>query len=202
MSRSSKHLPAEERRKLIIETVIKLSAQQNPKNLTTEAIARHMNVTQGALFRHFSTKEAIIKATIGWIGEKLKDIIDVALNEKGSVLSILKNIFMAHVDFIVKHPGVPHLMLAELQRSETTETKRLVKSFFTYYKTHLYNLFEQGKTLGEFNPQINNEAAIVLFIGSIQGLVLQSLIVGDINYIRHNASKVFSIYQQSLRSAP
>ena len=54
----TKHLPANERRAITVDAVVELAAQQNPNEITTAAIAKHMGVSQGALFKHFSSKES------------------------------------------------------------------------------------------------------------------------------------------------
>ncbi|MDE2380483.1 TetR family transcriptional regulator, partial [Bradyrhizobium sp.] len=59
---NEKYLSAEERRRLTVETVVSLAAAQNPSEITTAAIAARMHVTQGALFRHFPSKDAIWQA--------------------------------------------------------------------------------------------------------------------------------------------
>ncbi len=61
----------ESRQAEIIATVVALAAQRNPAEVTTTDIAKAMKVTQGALFRHFSTKEAIRLAVISFGGESL-----------------------------------------------------------------------------------------------------------------------------------
>lgn len=53
-----KHLPADERRAVTVEAVIELAAEQNPNDITTSAIAKRIGLTQGALFRHFPSKDA------------------------------------------------------------------------------------------------------------------------------------------------
>ena len=66
---TSGKLPAEERRALTIQTVIDLAARQNPSDITTTDIARHMGLTQGALFRHFPTKDELWLAVMDWVAE-------------------------------------------------------------------------------------------------------------------------------------
>ncbi|HHH6468850.1 TPA: TetR/AcrR family transcriptional regulator, partial [Escherichia coli] len=51
MDTHPKHLPADERRAVTVESVVALAGSQNPSEITTAAIAKHMNLTQGALFR-------------------------------------------------------------------------------------------------------------------------------------------------------
>ena len=55
----AKPLPAETRRAVTVEAVIELAAERDPGEITTAAIASHMKLTQGALFRHFPSKDAI-----------------------------------------------------------------------------------------------------------------------------------------------
>ena len=64
MDTHPKHLPADERRAVTVESVVALAGSQNPSEITTAAIAKHMNLTQGALFRHFPNKEALYLAVI------------------------------------------------------------------------------------------------------------------------------------------
>jgi hypothetical protein len=41
----------------------------------------------------------------------------------------------------------------------------------------------------------------MLFIGTIQGLVMQSLLDGDVERIRRDAPRAFAIYCRGIRSA-
>ena len=71
-------LSAEERKNVTVSTVIALAGQQNPSEITTAAIAKHMGVTQGALFRHYATKEALWEAVMEWVSKRLLDRLDRA----------------------------------------------------------------------------------------------------------------------------
>ena len=62
------------------------------------------------------------------------------------------------------------------------------------------HLLERGKAIGELDANLDIEAASVSFIGSIQGLVMQSLIAGDAARIRRDASGVFAIYRRGIGS--
>ena len=78
MNSPAKYLSAEARRAATVEAVIQLAAQTPPSEITTTAIAQHMGVTQGALFKHFPTKEAILEAVMVWVAEHLLSRVDEA----------------------------------------------------------------------------------------------------------------------------
>lgn len=195
-----KHLPADERKAVTVETVVQLAAEQNPTDITTAAIAQRMGLTQGALFRHFPNKSAILQAVMEWVAERLLGRVDKAIEAAPSPLAALEAVFLAHIDFIVQHPGVPRMLFGELQRAEDSPAKRMVRTLIGGYGARVQRLIEQGKAQGELGADLDAGAAATLFVGSIQGLVMQSLIAGDVQQIRSNAPGVFAVYRRGLRS--
>lgn len=201
MEAHPKHLPAEERRAVTVETVIRLAAEQNPSEITTAAVAKRMNLTQGALFRHFPTKEAIWEAVMSWVAEHLMARVTGAAGKAPSPLAAIESIFMTHIEFVAEHPGVPRMLFGELQRAGNTPAKRIVQALITRYRKFLHALIEKGKETGEISREIDTAAAATLFIGSIQGLVMQSLLAGDLGRIRADAPAAFAIYRRGIGSA-
>lgn len=197
-----KNLPAEERRVVTVKAVVELAAEQNPNDITTAAIAKRMGLTQGALFRHFSNKDAILQAVMEWVAERLLSRVDKAVEAAPTPLAALEAMFKAHVEFVVEHPGVPRMLFGEMQRAEETGPKRMVQTLIRRYGERLRRLIEEGKVCGEVDAAIDTEASSILFIGTIQGLVMQSLLVGDLSRIRHDAPLVFAIYLRGIRSTP
>ena len=198
MSSHSKHLPAEERRAATVEAVVELAAEQNPSDITTTAIAQRMGLTQGALFRHFPTKDAILESVMDWVAERLLARVDKAAASAASPMAALEAVFMAHIDFVAEHPGVPRMLFGELQRPGDTLPKKMVQALIRRYGERLQHLLETGKTQGELHAQLDIEAASVSFIGSIQGLVMQSLLAGDVTRMRRDAVGVFAIYLRGI----
>lgn len=201
MNAHSKYLSSDERRAVTVEAVVDLAGSQNPSEITTSAIAKHMNLTQGALFRHFPSKDAIWQAVMEWVAERLLSRIDHAAQEIESPLEAMQAMFMSHIEFVAEHPGVPRMMFGELQRAESTPAKRMAQTLTQRYGERLHRLIEKGKACGELSPELDNEAAATLFIGTIQGLVMQSLLVGDVERIRRDAPRVFAIYQRGIGGA-
>lgn len=197
----SKHLPADERRAVTVEAVIELAGTKNPSEITTAAIAKHMNLTQGAVFRHFPSKEAIWQAVMEWVADRLLARIDRAAGNMASPVAAMEAMFLAHVEFVVEHPGVPRMLFGELQRAESTPAKRMAQTLIKRYGERLHQLIEQGKSQGELPVTLDAEAAATLFIGTVQGLVMQSMLAGDMERMRRDAPRVFAIYRRGIVSA-
>ncbi len=195
-----KHLPAKQRRMETVQALIALAAEQNPTDITTAAVAKRLGLTQGALFRHFPSKDAILKAVMEWVADRLLARIDRAAQSASSPISALEAVFLAHIDFVVEHPGVPRMLIGELQRSEDTVTKRMVRTLLRCYTERLIRLMELGKRQGQLDPDLDPAAASTLFVGTIQGLVMQSLLAGNVSHIRRQAPDVFAIYRRGIAS--
>ena len=178
--------------------MVALAAECNPAQISTTLIAERMGVTQGALFKHFPTKEAIFQAVLDWVAERLLSRVDRAAQKGSSALEALEAMFMAHVEFVVEHPGVPRMLFGELQRAEDTPAKRIVKAVIRRYDERLRRVIERGVAQRELDPGLDVAAAALLFIGAIQGLVMQSLLAGNLRRIRRDAPGAFTIYRRGV----
>ncbi len=87
MALQRKNLSSEKRRVVTVGAVVELAAKQNPGDITTDAIAKRMKVTQGALFRHFASKSAIWTAVMEWATEELIARVDRADKAAASPLA-------------------------------------------------------------------------------------------------------------------
>lgn len=199
---TARHLPAEERRSVTVETVLALAAEQNPSEITTAAISARMNLTQGALFRHFPSKEALWTAVMEWVAERLMQRIERAVADAPGPLAALRSMFLAHAGFVVEHPGVPRMMFGELQRAEASAPKRMAQTLIRRYGERVRALLAAGQAAGEVAVDIDLDAATTLFIGTIQGLVMQSLLAGEPERISREAPAVLALYLRGIRRHP
>ena len=202
MNSPKKNLPADERRSVTIEAVVALAGSQNPSDITTAAIAKHMNLTQGALFRHFPSKDAIWQSVMEWVADRLLARIDSAAEGIDSPLAAMQAMFISHIDFVVEHPGVPRMMFGQLQSTDATAAKEMAQTLIQRYAERIRTRIEQGKASGEITLEVSTQAAATLFVGTIQGLVMQSMLSGDIKRMRVDAPGVFAIYQRGMRLNP
>lgn len=198
MNDHSNRLPADQRRAATAEAVVRLAAEQNPSDITTAAIAHRMGLTPSALFRHFPTRDAILHAAMAWLTERLFARVDRAAQGAPSPLAALEAVFEAHIDFVSEYPGAPRILLDELQRSGEARPRRMAQTLLHPYGERLRSLLEAGQAQGQLDAELDSNAAAVLFIGIIEGLVLRSQLTGDVACIRRDAPRVFAIYRYGI----
>ena len=197
-----KHLPASERRDATVAAVVELAGETDPNTLTTARIAAHMGLTQGALFRHFPSKDDIWRAVMEWVAERLTALAQSAARHSGSPMANLESLFMAHVAFVARHPGAPRVLFAEMQRGKDTPAKATARNLLGEYGQRISALVEQGKTQGEIARDVDPHMATTLFLGAIQGLVVQSLLIGDFHRVMEDAAGVLALFSNGIRRSP
>jgi AcrR family transcriptional regulator len=154
------------------------------------------------LFRHFPSKDAIMQAVMVWMGDRVFARIDKAAAAAASPVAALEAMFMAHVDFISKHPGVPRMLFGELQHSRDTPAKHVAQTLLRQYGKRLGTALEAGIAQGELDAGLDVEAAVIAYIGMFQGLVMRTLMAGDATQMRCDAPRVFAIYRRGIAGKP
>ncbi len=188
----------------LIEAALRLAAQRSPAGITTGDLAAAVGISQGAVFRHFPSKDAIWIAVIDWVTTDLMERLHAAVLARTSdpavahPLAALQDLFIAHVDFIVAHPGVPRIIFQELQHAQDTALKGAVQSLMQQYRALVVGLLQSAKAQNLLAPGIDLPSAALMFLGSMQGLVMQSLLSGDVQAICRQAPGVFAIYVRGI----
>ncbi|OHC61809.1 MAG: hypothetical protein A2045_16740 [Rhodocyclales bacterium GWA2_65_20] len=194
-----KRLPAEQRRLEVVAAVVNLAREYGPEGITTQAIADRVGVTHGALFRHFPDKEAMWAAVFDWVQEQLGAVLNDAFAAGGDPLAVLERVFLAHVAFVARHPGVPRILFNELQRPADSAFRAHVRQNIGAYRQRLIALLAAAKKAGQLPPALDAEAAAVLFIGTVQGLVVQSMLFRTESDMLAAAGRLFPLLLDGFR---
>ncbi len=194
-------LPTEERQAEIVAAALQLARETSTLSITSADIAAAIGISQGAVFKHFPTKEAIWVAAMAWVHERLLAKLHEAAQAQNSAVRALEAVFHAHVDFVVAHPGAPRILFHELQQSSDSPVKQEVRALLQAYRRLLLSQFKLGMKSGELPTDLNADAAATTLVGLVQGLVMQSMLTGKPAAMKAQAEAVFAIYLRGIRAA-
>jgi AcrR family transcriptional regulator len=187
----------------LVDAALLLAAHRNPADITTADLARAVGISQGGVFKHFANKEALWLAVLDWVAETLMGRLQTAAaGASRAAMPALRAVFLAHVNFVMSYPGVPRLIFQELQSPGDTALKSRVRVLMQRYRQLLLAVLQQARTQQTLRPGTDLQAAAVLFIGSVQGLVMQAMLAGDAQAITAQAPGVFAILQHGLQCQP
>jgi len=113
MSLFTKRESSAERRRQIVEAALRLLAEVPLLSLTTRQIAREVGLTQPALFRHFHTKEELLRAVVDDQRERLGKALLVLFREQRMPLDRIEALFALLLRHAGENPGLVRLLLAD-----------------------------------------------------------------------------------------
>ena len=198
---SAVRLPSANRQAEIIQAVLELAAQQSPAEITTAEIARHLGLSQGALFRHYSSKDDIWRAVMEWVETTLLEHLHDAAAQSPTPLEGLQAVFFRHIDFVMRNPGVPRLIFNDLQQPQTSAVKQTVQRLLLRYRQLLAELLQNARQSGQIGAHQEPDPVITLFIGLLQGLVMQSMLRGDTQSMLTEGQRVFPLFLAALKES-
>lgn len=194
-------LPTEARQAEIVAAALRLASTSSPALITSGDIAEAIGVTQGAVFKHFPSKDAIWVAAMRWVRESLLQTLQAAVDEAATPGEALRSMFEAHVEFVIAHPGVPRFIFHELQQPADSAAKLEVRAVLQGYRKLLLAVLNGAAAQRQAGADIDAEAAATAFIGLIQGLVMQSMVAGRPAAMRQQAGRVFALYLRGIGAA-
>ena len=195
-----RRLSTEERQSEIIRVAVDLAADKGVDSVTTQDMADAMHLTQGAIFRHFATKDDIWVAVIEWVRERLMKVLDKAAADATDPMDAIERMFSAHITFVRKHPAIPRLLFSELLHKKNSKLRQLIEGIISSYETKISGLLEAAKSQSLVSDDLDSQSAAVLYIGMIQGLVMQSSIFGGKRSLQHQAEKTFPIFLHGIKT--
>ncbi len=197
---TKRRLSSEDRQSEIIRVAVELAADKGVDSVTTQDMADAMQLTQGAIFRHFATKDDIWVAVMQWIRDRLMKVLDKAAADATDPLNAIERMFFAHITFISKHPAIPRLLFSELLHKKNSKLRELIQGIISGYEAKISGLLETAKLQSLAPADLDCQSAAVLYIGMIQGLVMQSSIFGGKRSLQQQAENIFPILLNGIKT--
>jgi len=198
MKKRATALPATERRALSVQTVLKLATKRNPAEITTEAVAASMGLTQAALFRHFPTKGRLWQEVLQWATCELFAAVEKAAADAASPPEALERIYHTHIAFVTENPGVPRILFFELQNPAESGARTIVREMLNRYTSRLEQIITSGIDNGFFDDAIDARSAATMFIGMLQGQVMQAMITNGSSTMNAHPEKMLELFLRGI----
>jgi AcrR family transcriptional regulator len=159
------------RKKQIIAAARKLIVKKGSEHLTVRAIAKEVNLTEAAIYRHFKNKKQILSFLMSHITTAMLEDIDRALSESAPSLETVHDILMLHLSKIEQARGMSFQIIAEVISFGDKNLNREVYENINIYIGKLKDLIKEGVKGGFIREDIDLDACAMLLFSMIQGMV-------------------------------
>ncbi len=169
----SPRMSGDDRRAQIVLATLELLADRPVHAISTRAIAERVGVSQPALFRHFGSRDEILIAAIHESRELLASRAAKLMNN-GPADELVWALMNGILDHAEANPWLPRLFLHTL--SDISDPLRAaLNQLPSMNRALVADLVRQGQREGAFSPKASPEKAAAIFVGLLQGLLLQAL---------------------------
>jgi AcrR family transcriptional regulator len=159
------------RKKQIISAARKLIVKKGSEHLTVKAIAKEVNLTEAAIYRHFRNKKEILSYLMSQVTTAMMEEIDRASYERSPSLETVHDILMLHLSKIEQARGMSFQIIAEVISFGDRNLNREVYDNINIYIGKLKDLITEGVRGGFIRDDIDLDSCALLLFSMIQGMV-------------------------------
>jgi AcrR family transcriptional regulator len=159
------------RQKEIVMAARKLIVTYGSENVTVRKIAHEIGVSEGAIYKHFKSKKAILFLLVDDMENILNADIDQKITGRIGTLEKLENIIIGHISGIEQRKGVTFQVIAEIVSLGDRDLNKKITEAINKYLRRIELILADGVKSGIIRPDINLESAARLYFGMTQGIV-------------------------------
>ena len=156
------------RKHQIIEAARNLITSRGMESVTMGSIAFAVGLSEGAIYRHFTSKHQILTLLIDDMERTLLNTVSEAQEEGASALENLEHILEAHLTDVEGLRAVSFIVIAEAMAFDGIGLGQRVSSMLTNYLESIQRVLEKGVEEGSIRPDLHVDAAATTFFGIIQ----------------------------------
>lgn len=156
------------RKHQIIEAARNLITYRGMESVTMGSIAFAVGLSEGAIYRHFTSKHQILTLLIDDMERTLLNTVSEAQEEGASALENLEHILEAHLTDVEGLRAVSFIVIAEAMAFDGIGLGQRVSSMLTNYLESIQRVLEKGVEEGSIRPDLHVDAAATTFFGIIQ----------------------------------
>lgn len=161
----ARRLPADKRRRQIIETARGVFASQGYARVGTADIARAAGISEPGLYRHFSGKKEVFVAAIRETGERLLKIWEEISYDYEDPLETLWAIGVYYYDHLESHATNMRLQFRALAEGDDTDIQKALHDNFEAFVEFIADTLDEGKARGIVRPDVDSRLIAWQFLG-------------------------------------
>lgn len=161
-------LGTEVRKEQIVQAALSLVAAKGVSSLSMAALASRVGLGVSSLYRHFTSKDQVLDAVIGMLRKRLLGNVERAVAAAAPPREQLRRLLEMHMRLILEYQAIPRLFFSGELYVGHEERREALCGVVESYLAEVAGIIRRGQKEGAFGPDVDPEAAAVLFLGLIQ----------------------------------
>jgi len=187
------------RKEEIKDAVLDIIFNEGLKHLSTKNLANHIGLSEGAIFRHFATKQDILLSILqdvqsGLVSE-LREITVAPLSPELR----LEKFLCATVHYLTEKKGVTMLLFSEAMHANDSELKKNLQQIFNMQRNLVSKILLDGIAMGIWNDQINVDRVSMIYLGIPVTLNIELMLNGGLFYQKDFCRQMLDLFAKMLK---
>jgi TetR/AcrR family transcriptional regulator len=183
----------EVRREQLVAATLHLLAHTSLEALSTRQLAAELGLSQPALFRHFPSREALLLETVAQVRSEVGAIALAIVESQLPAIEQLRTLGLRLLEHVENRPGIARLLFA-MGTPSAGAIREALQHVVAMQTALVLELVRQGQAAGDLNGNQDADAAAMLFVGVVQGLVLRWEIAGRDHPLAARFEPVFLVW--------
>ena len=168
--------------------------------LTIQELAREVGVSEGAIYRHFKSKDEILLVLIQEIEHALLEAISESARPKEGTLDQLKHLLQRHFSSMERRNGISFIVIAEALRFADSQVRQATRQMVEHYLQTIDAILKAGVEGGEVDKTVDTRAAAVMFFGMIQASVTLWSFSNRAHPLAQHSASLWAMFKDGLTS--
>jgi AcrR family transcriptional regulator len=157
--------PTEIRQAQIKKAVLEIISTEGLQQLTTRNLARRVGISEGAVFRHFTSKRDIILGIMEDVQQDLQSTLRRISTDIKDPDQRLFEFLCAHIQYLLKNKGINILLFSEATHMNDGELKSHLRAILLEQKQFVSKIIQDGIIAGRWDPELRVENVAILYMG-------------------------------------
>jgi AcrR family transcriptional regulator len=196
----AKRLPAQSRRKQILESAREVFSSQSYAKAGTADVAKAAGISEPALYRYFSGKKELFLATLQTTAPKLLDIWQGIASDVDDPLETLWAVGVHYYDHIQSHSGNMKLQFQAVSEADDPDVREALRDNFASFVRFVADTLEEGKRRGIVRRDVDSQLVAWQFLSIGLTLDLMQLLGFGDELDRRKVEQWGRLYLETLRT--
>jgi AcrR family transcriptional regulator len=196
----AKRLPAQSRKKQILESAGEVFAGQSYAKVGTADVAKAAGISEPALYRYFSGKKELFLAALQSTAPKLLEIWQGIASDVEDPLETLRSIGVHYYDHLQDHSGNMKLQFQAVSEADDEEVREALHENFAAFVRFVEETIDEGKRRGIVRRDVDSQLVAWQFLGIGLTLDLMHLLGFSSELGRSQVEEWGKLYLDALRT--
>ena len=161
------------RKDQILQSLATILEQSPGQRITTAGLAKHVGVSEAALYRHFPSKAKMFEALIEFIETTIFSRISQIMNEEMEADKRCEKILGLILTFCERNPGITRILTGDPLAGETERLRQRVTQLFDRIEAQLRQIIREMPIRGQQKTSTDPVVGANLLLSLAEGRIGQ-----------------------------